>query len=420
LTSANGDSIEKRHLFPSPLDLLDGALKPIQSILHPGAGQAGGNRPAVINVEIEQLLRDDSRLQLAADFNNTLKTLNIDGSKFFAVDPTQPGHREIHLAFTPYVKTALSVDKHSTCDGNAGITALYLNTTYATDMACSGYQYKQFPFEYTIDVNGQPEVLPLAAMNQAMASVNGHTEEVHLATISGGRCKGDFLYVQTVFLKCHTEEVHLATISGGRCKGDFLYVQTVFQSPNPLQCVDHSVNKLSVIQMVATITGTNCNTECSLDRPGTVTLNYQRDDLNDQILAFEIRGVNVERVDYNQYVPNAKVLLETLMSDIEGAPHKDSNDLTDYTRLNFPNIKDQDVFMTVNMWCMFTFLLDDFLESQTTKLEYWVSKWEQNITDGHSSGTDFLDIFFNNLRAKMNKVKTGDHMYTLDEYDALS
>ncbi|CAG2181490.1 unnamed protein product, partial [Oppiella nova] len=161
-------------------------------------------------------------------------------------------------------------------------------------------------------------------------------------------------------------------------------------------------------------------------------------------MAFEIRGLNVERVDRNQYVPNAKVLLETLMSDIEGAPHKDFNDLTDYTRFGFPNIKDQDLFMTVNMWCVFTFFLDDFLESQTTKLEYWVSKWEQNITDGHSSGTDFLDIFFNELRAKMNKVlseklismhnywymkfvslhtetekvKTGDHMYTLDEYDA--
>ena len=79
----------------------------------------------------------------------------------------------ITIAFTPYVNTALSVDKHSTCDGNASITALYLNTTYSTDMACSGYHYKQFPFEYTIDVNGRPEVLPLAAMNEAMASVNG-------------------------------------------------------------------------------------------------------------------------------------------------------------------------------------------------------------------------------------------------------
>ncbi|CAG2179264.1 unnamed protein product, partial [Oppiella nova] len=137
------------------------------------SGPVGGNRPAVINVEIEQLLRDDSRLHLAADFNNTLKQLNVDLSKFMVVDPTQPGHREIHLAFTPYVNTALSVDKHSKCDGNASITALYLNTTYSTDMACSGYHYKQFPFEYTIDVNGQPEVLPLAAMNQAMASVNG-------------------------------------------------------------------------------------------------------------------------------------------------------------------------------------------------------------------------------------------------------
>ena len=74
-----------------------------------------------------------------------------------------------------------------------------------------------------------------------------------------------------------------------------------------------------------------------------------------------------------------------------------------------------------------------------------ISEWEQDITDGHSSGTDFLDIFFNEVRAKMNKVfseklismhnsrfvkylsfhteteqvKTGDHMYTLDEYDAL-
>ncbi|CAG2165855.1 unnamed protein product [Oppiella nova] len=126
---------------------------------------------------------------------------------------------------------------------------------------------------------------------------------------------------------------------------------------------------------------------------------YRRDDLNDQILAFEIRGVIVEPVDPNQYVPNAKVLLETFMSDIKGAPHKDAQDLTDYTRLSFPNMKHQDDVTTLNMWNMFTFLLDDFLESQTTKLEYWVR---------------YLGFY-----AETEMVKTGDHMPTLDEYDAL-
>ncbi|CAG2176442.1 unnamed protein product [Oppiella nova] len=106
-------------------------------------------------------------------------------------------------------------------------------------------------------------------------------------------------------------------------------------------------------------------------------------------------------------------------------------------------MKNQDDLMALLMWTVFTFYLDDFLESQTTKLHYWVRIWEQKITAGHSVGTDFLELCFNDLRARMNKVlseklivmhnswymkylnfhvdtdkvKNGEHLSTFKEYD---
>ncbi|CAG2165367.1 unnamed protein product [Oppiella nova] len=175
---------------------------------------------------------------------------------------------------------------------------------------------------------------------------------------------------------------------------------------------------------------------------------YQRDDQNDKILDFDIRGLHVERVVYNKHVPNLKEQLVTQIIDSKGdlkGLNRLVKDAVDFTLLSYPNVEDHNALLGVVMWNLFGFFLDDFLDGHTTQQAYWVRKWKQNITVGHSSGTDFLDLFFNKLCAQMNKilseklirmhnswyikyldyyaetkkVKTGDHMYTMAEYDAL-
>ncbi|CAG2173580.1 unnamed protein product, partial [Oppiella nova] len=75
----------------------------------------------------------------------------------------------------------------------------------------------------------------------------------------------------------------------------------------------------------------------------------QRDDMNDKIIDFEVRGLNVEVTEHNIHVPNAKAMLETIISECMGKPYKDIQEMSNGVTLSFPNITNQDELMRDDM-----------------------------------------------------------------------
>ncbi|CAG2105401.1 unnamed protein product [Medioppia subpectinata] len=181
-------------------------------------------------------------------------------------------HAESLWGFTPFVNTTITLSKHAKCVSSANnqLTGLsldlirrgYLNCTLPIvmsvwgktnivevnlgtitsgrcagdflyclnhwcqlpdhvltksapiELTCNGYHYRQTPFSYTADFNGQKEVMGLADSNQIMSFVNANIVEVNLGTITSGRCAGDFLYVQTMY----TNDIPLACVDYSLCR----------------------------------------------------------------------------------------------------------------------------------------------------------------------------------------------------------
>ncbi|CAG2104768.1 unnamed protein product [Medioppia subpectinata] len=112
------------------------------------------------------------------------------------------------------------------------------------ELSCSGFHFRQIPYTFAADFNGQQEDLTVENCNQVVSSVNGNMFELNLGPITSGRCKGDLLYVQTVYT-----------------------------SDNPLACAQQTLNTLRITQMSAGIYGDNCPTECSDYTATSVTIN---------------------------------------------------------------------------------------------------------------------------------------------------
>ena len=90
-------------------------------------------------------------------------------------------------------------------------------------------------------------------------------------------------------------------------------------------------------------------------------------------MAFDIRGVIPERVERNPYVPNAQGILELMISEVKGEPHKDTANFSDSVTFAFPTIKQHDILVTLNYWNAFALYLDDFLDKKTNDQAYHVA-----------------------------------------------
>ncbi|CAG2169223.1 unnamed protein product [Oppiella nova] len=132
----------------------------------------------------------------------------------------------------------------------------------------------------------------------------------------------------------------------------------------------------------------------------------KRTDLNNNIIAFDIRGLTPERVDRNQYVPNAQAILERMISEVKGERHKDTANFSDAVTFSFPTIKQHDILITLNFWNAFALYLDDFLDKKTHDQAHHVALWKTYMINRVSTGTDFMDIMYNVLSILLDNVFT--------------
>ncbi|CAG2102863.1 unnamed protein product [Medioppia subpectinata] len=161
------------------------------------------------------LLKADCRHPLPTDYKQTLRRLDVDLREFLVKDRRNRNHTEIILASSPFVRTTVDLSRRVKCEPNAesGLTGLSENLIGAPiELTCNGYyqQHMPTPYEYIAHFHGQQEAMVLAQSNQYMSFNNGNIMEVHTGRITEGKCKGDDLYVQTVY----TNDNPLACIDG--------------------------------------------------------------------------------------------------------------------------------------------------------------------------------------------------------------
>ncbi|CAG2104767.1 unnamed protein product [Medioppia subpectinata] len=246
---AYGASIEKRGIIGNFLHLLDMFNYRGQCQQKPPVAtgpSVTGATPTTMKVDLDQLLQADCRHPVSVDYKQTVRRLEVDLKEFGPSDPTKPNHLEYLLAFTPFVNTTVTVNKHMKCVSNGvnKLTGIALNAvSHPMELSCSGFHFRQIPYIFNAYFNGLGEDLTVENCNQVVSSVNGNMFELNLGPITSGRCKGDLLYVQTVYT-----------------------------SDNPLACAEYSLNTLRVTHMSASIYGDKCQTTCSLDSASPVTL----------------------------------------------------------------------------------------------------------------------------------------------------
>ncbi|CAG2174147.1 unnamed protein product, partial [Oppiella nova] len=160
-------------------------LKPIIDELL-GLNHQAPIAPAQLNVDLAQLIRDDCKHPIAANYRQTMKSLNVDLKEFMIYDPQVGGHPEVKLAYTPFVTTNVTIYKHAACTGR--VSGLFLNATFPIGVSCNGYHYMQTPFMYIAEINGQQQPVPLANMSLIMSMINGNIMEVTMGTIVDGVC----------------------------------------------------------------------------------------------------------------------------------------------------------------------------------------------------------------------------------------
>ncbi|CAG2107741.1 unnamed protein product [Medioppia subpectinata] len=229
---AYGASVDKRGLIG---DIFQ-HLNPLNHNCQTGTG-ANNTAPTAMKVDLDQLLQSDCEHPLSPNYKQILRRLDVDLKEFGPGDPTEPNHLEYLLAFTPFVNTTVSVSKSVKCVSNGvnQLTGLSLNAVFhPMELSCSGFHFTQIPYTFSAHFNGQQQDLTVDNCNQVVSSVNGNMFELNLGAITSGRCKGDLLYVQTVYT-----------------------------SDNPLACAQQTLNTLRITQMSAAIYGDNCPTECT-------------------------------------------------------------------------------------------------------------------------------------------------------------
>ncbi|CAG2173412.1 unnamed protein product [Oppiella nova] len=132
----------------------------------------------------------------------------------------------------------------------------------------------------------------------------------------------------------------------------------------------------------------------------------KRTDLDDQIVAYDIRGLIPEKVERNRYVPNAQTILKRMISDVKGEYHKDQANFSDAITFCFPTIKKHDLLITINFWNAFSLYLDDFLDNKLADQAHHVALWKTYMANKVSTGSDFLDRMYNVLSGLLDRVLT--------------
>ncbi|CAG2166544.1 unnamed protein product [Oppiella nova] len=107
-------------------------LKPIIDELL-GLNHPAPIAPAQLNVDLAQLIRGDCKHPIAANYRQTMKSLNVDLKEFMVYDPQVGGHPEVKLGNIMEVTMGTIVD--GVCAGDFIYT---VNTYIPTDAnACS-------------------------------------------------------------------------------------------------------------------------------------------------------------------------------------------------------------------------------------------------------------------------------------------
>ncbi|CAG2116237.1 unnamed protein product, partial [Medioppia subpectinata] len=208
---AYGASVDKRGLIG---DIFQ-HLNPLNHNCQTGTGTTGA-APTAMKVDLDQLLQSDCEHPLSPNYKQTLRRLDVDLK-----------------------------DVKCVSNGVNQLTGLSLDAVFhPMELSCSGFHFRQIPYTFSAHFNGQQEDLTVDNCNQVVSSVNGNMFELNLGAITSGRCKGDLLYVQTVYT-----------------------------SDNPLACAEQTLNTLRITQMSAAIYGDNCPTECTDYTATPVTIN---------------------------------------------------------------------------------------------------------------------------------------------------